>query len=676
MPAESAGSAHLHTIPALAYRAVVWSGDARWLSFRVALNVGTVAVGVGCDESSSLLGNRCPGPKPSSNMAEQDLSDLLLDPARQTAARSRLRDEIDAAPRTLTYKHWLAHLPQAQTSTAVTVLSSFTAETLEPFLQLEGYLSGWRPQTSYVQYGQWQNALLSGQGLEHAPAAVVLLLHDTELLGPNCADASAALDHLENLLSAFRQRSATPLFLGLVQPPFVAAGLGLGEAQAKGRAWQRAEFARGVVQLSQRLADLHLLALGLSDLGAADWFDAKGFLATHSVLTHKVLPAVARCIARHVACLYRPRRKVLVLDMDNTLWGGVVGEDGVQGVALGHGYPGAAFLDFQRTALALRESGVLLAAASKNNEADVMAVFGQRPEMLLKPEHFSAMRINWSDKASNIASMAEQLGLGLDSFVFADDSAIECALVREALPQVEVVELPKDITRYSERLLRTQAFDVLKLSDEDRQRASSYAAEAGRQQLRAQVTDMASFLADCNLRLSIQAVSAHSLDRVHQLMGKTNQFNFTLARPSKEALQAVMQNTGAGGLYSATLSDRFGDYGLIGFMQMQREGEHLHISNMALSCRALGRGVEDALLAFARDQAEAANCTQLRVASVRGPRNQQVLAYLDGAGFERLMDDEQGVLFASALGSEQLAWPAHVTVEKPGEKPGAPRKEP
>jgi FkbH-like protein len=421
-----------------------------------------------------------------------------------------------------------------------------------------------------------------------------------------------------------------------------------------------------VVQLCERFADMHLLPLGLSDQGqgSTEWFDAKGFLSTQSVLAHKALPAVARCIARYVACLLRPRRKVLVLDMDNTLWGGVVGEDGVHGLAVGQDYPGAAFVDFQRTALALRDSGVLLAAASKNNEADVMAVFAQRPEMLLKPEHFSALRVNWQDKASNIASMAEQLGLGLDSFVFADDSPIECALVREALPQVEVVELPKDIARYSEQLLRTQAFDVLKLTEEDRQRAGSYAAEAGRQQLRAEVTDLASFLAGCNLRLSIQAVTAQSLDRVHQLMGKTNQFNFTLARPSKEDLLAEMQRAAGGGLYSATLSDRFGDYGLIGFVQLQAEARHLHISNLALSCRALGRGVEDALLAFARELAQAHGCTQLRVASVRGPRNQQVLAYLDGAGFERLADNERGVLFAMSLGDAVLPWPAHVNVEK------------
>ena len=596
-------------------------------------------------------------------MDEPELQKLLLDAGRQVQARAALRDVLDAAPRTLTYKQWLARLPLADTQDrrAVTLLSSFTLETLEPFLQVEAYASGWRVKPSYVQFGQWQNALLQPAGAKNdASAAWVLLLHDAELLGEDFSTpAVEAVARLQALLNAWRAHSAKPLFLGVVQAPQAAHGLALDHHT--GRAAQRAAFVHGLRALVDSLEDTHLLDLDAATLGVANWFDATGFLATRSVFAHRALPGVARSLARSLACLFRPRRKVLVLDMDNTLWGGVVGEDGVDGLALGQEYPGSAYLKLQRMALELRSTGILLALASKNNEADAFAVFERRPEMLLKPEHFSAWRINWQDKASNIAAMAQQLGLGLDALVFADDSPIECALVRQALPQVEVVELGKDPAKFVDQVLRTQAFDVLHILDEDRQRAQSYAAEAGREQLKAQVTDLSSFLADCQLRLSLQPATAATLDRIHQLMGKTNQFNFSLQRHSKEALQGLMEQGQC--LYSATLTDRFGDYGLIGILHLQQAGDVLEIANMALSCRALGRGVEDTMLAYAQGRAAAAACTRLVVHVARGPRNQQVLEYLDNSGFARVADSEKEVLFEIATADADWPWPPYVAVQ-------------
>lgn len=599
-------------------------------------------------------------------MSESDLRRLLLSADRQVQARSALRDLLDAAPRTLAYKQWLSRLPPVDGGAeprAIALLSSFTLETLEPFLQVEAYLSGWRLRSTYVQYGQWQNALLRPATLGGSePAAVVLLLHDAELLGEDFRmPVAAALARLTALVKAWRGGSAQPLFLGIVQAPVGRHGLAFGDQPGHGRAAQRAEFMRGTTELALGLKNVHFLDLDATAIGVADGFDAADYLTTRSVFAHRALPGVARVLARSLGCQFRPRRKVLVLDLDNTLWGGVVGEDGVAGLMLGQDYPGSAYLHFQRMALELRDTGILLALASKNNEADAMAVFEQRPEMLLRPAHFSAHRINWQDKPANIVAMARQLGLGLDSLVFADDSPIECALVREALPEVEVVELGTEPARFVDKVLRTQAFDVLHISEEDRQRADSYGAEASRQQLRSAVTDLTSFLVDCKLRLVLQPVSASTLDRIHQLMGKTNQFNFTLDRPQQEMLQSLMEQGNC--LYGAALTDRFGDYGLIGFIQLQRDGDSLKIANLALSCRALGRGVEDALLAYARDRAVAAGCKRLRVRAARGPRNQQVLAYLDNAGFVRMGDDNHAVEFELPTLSACLPWPPYVAVQ-------------
>lgn len=601
-------------------------------------------------------------------MNDSELLSLITDARRQTEGRAALRDKLDTSGRTLAYKLWLNRLPDATTRMPVALLSSFTLQTIEPFLQVEAYLSGWRAQITYAAYSQWQTALLAPASLGPC-RAVVLVLHDAELLADGAGTSADALAHVSDMVGAFRAASALPLFVACVAAPSQHHALALGHAAGVGPAAQHDQLQRGLTELASRTRDMHTIDLGGDALRSADWFDERAYFSTRSVFSHAVLPAVARCIARSLACLFRPRRKVLVLDLDNSLWGGVAGEDGVLGLDLASDYPGAAYVAFQRQLLELRRSGVLLTIASKNNEADARAVFEQRPEMALSWGDFSARRVNWVDKAHNICEMADELGLGLDAFVFADDSAIECALVRAALPQVEVVELGPEPARFGQRLLRCQAFDTLHVSAEDRGRADGYAAEAGRRSLRGQVTDMASFLASCELRLSLQAVDNSSLERVHQLLGKTNQFNFTLERPAKEQLAALC--VGGQRLFAASLQDRFGQYGLIGILHIEALPDCLLINNMALSCRALGRGVEDALLAFARDQAQLTGRTNLRVNATPGPRNQQIFEFLQRSGFTRLAEDEGRVPFVwSDLPGQngepqRLPWPPYLMFESP-----------
>lgn len=603
-------------------------------------------------------------------MDDAELLSLIHDASRQTEARARLRDLLDAAGRTLTYKRWLNQLPPAIERKRVALLSSFTLETIEPFFQVEAYLSGWRADATYVPYGQWQTTLLAPAVLSPCQA-VVLLLHEAELWPDAAPGAQEAISRLADLVAAFRAASTQPLFVACVAAPPKRHAWALGRAAGVERARRGLDLQRGLAELASQTSDLHPIDLGAGNLHtaqAADWFDARGYFATHSVFSHAALPAVARCIARSLATLWRPRRKVLVMDLDNSLWGGVAGEDGVQGLDLESDYPGAAYVAFQRELQALRRSGVLLAMASKNNEADARAVFEQRPEMALVWDDFSAHRVNWLDKAHNINSIAEELGLGLDAFVFADDSAIECALVRAALPQVEVVELGSEPARFIDKLLRTQAFDALHISDEDRSRADSYAAEVGRRSLRGQVTDMASFLASCELRLYLQAVDHTSLERVHQLLGKTNQFNLTLERPDKD--QLALWCVGGQRLFAATLQDRFGQYGLIGVLHLETRLDCLWVSNMVLSCRALGRGVEDALLAFVRDRAQASACAQICVEAVRGPRNQQVFGYLERAGFVAHAETATRVSFAVSSAPGNLPWPGYLSFDPPSSLTG------
>jgi FkbH-like protein len=595
---------------------------------------------------------------------QREVERLVADPARQTEARGVLRQWLDASPKTMTYQQWLHRLPPATVQQPIGIVSSFTTEIIAPFLEVEAYLSGWRPSTRYIQYTQWQNGLLD-PSLLGPSRAVAVLFHHAELLPAGARDARGAIARLQSLVETFRRRASTPLFLGLVEAPPVVHAIGFGEDSGKGTGSLVAELRASAAELAARTPDTHLLDVHASALASGDWYDARGFFTTRSVFTHKALPRVARSIARSMACLFRPRRKVLVLDLDNTLWGGIVGEDGVDGIALGTEWPGSAFVEFQLRLRELRRSGILLAINSKNNETDARAVFEQRPEIVLGWNDFSAHRINWNDKPSNLVAIAEELGLGLDSFVFADDSAMECALVRSTLPQVEVVELGADPSSFMDRVLQTQAFDTLHVSEEDRSRAENYLAEAARRELQAQVTDLESFLADIDLRLTIRPAEPKTSERIHQLIGKTNQFNLTLERLPKERIQALMASGSA--LYSAALADRFGDYGLIGALHLEATGDELRIANMVLSCRALGRGVEDAMLAFAREVAAAGRRRRLRVVCSRGPRNQQVFDYLGKVGFSMTELEGGRVDCRIDVGDGALPWPRYVHVDRPQE---------
>lgn len=592
------------------------------------------------------------------------LEEVLAEPTRQTEARARLREELEAAPKTLCYLQWLKRLPEPETRERLAVVSSFTVEPMAPFLEVEAYLSGWRPDPHFIQYGQWQNALLDPTVLDgESYKAVGVILHTQEVLPPGQLDVTAAVDRLSSLARAFRERRPVPLLIGLVEAPPASNGIALGETGVHGRAPAVAELRAGLARSLSAIPDVHVIDLGLARLSVAEWYDPVGHLATISPLAPKGLIAVAREIARAMACLFRPRRKVLVLDLDNTLWGGIVGEDGVDGLALGTEWPGSAYLAFQHDLRLLRDTGVLLAIASKNNESDAREVFERRTEMVLGWDDFSARRIDWNDKAANIASLAEELGLGLDSFVFADDSPMECARVQSALPDVQVVELGSDPSQFGERVLRTRAFDTLGVTSEDRARAESYRQEQSRTASRAEVADLATFLADSRLRLTIRPSDHATQDRIFQLIGKTNQFNFTLERLPKPSVQRLTEEGGL--LFGAHLVDRFGDYGLIGVLQVEPEASELRVVNMLMSCRALGRQVEEALLAFARELAEGHGLDRIVTTCVKGPRNQQVLDFLSRVGFSTQARNETQIECSIELREGALPWPQHVAVDRP-----------
>lgn len=288
------------------------------------------------------------------------------------------------------------------------------------------------------------------------------------------------------------------------------------------------------------------------------------------------------------------RKKCLVLDLDNTLWGGVLGEDGVDGIKIGGDYPGNAFLYFQEALIELSKSGILLTICSKNNEEDVIEAWNKNPYIKLKKEYISAYRINWQNKADNIREIAKELNIGLDSMVFVDDNPSERELVKLELPMVEVPDFPKktyDLVEFYQTLL-IKYFRTYKLTSEDIKKTEQYKANAARSQECSKFSNMTEFIASLNINLTIQDADNFNIPRIAQMTQKTNQFNLTTKRYTEADIETMLKNG-----YKAfvlSVSDKFGDNGITGLMIVHISNEIAEIDTFLLSCRILGKGIENA----------------------------------------------------------------------------------
>ncbi len=344
------------------------------------------------------------------------------------------------------------------------------------------------------------------------------------------------------------------------------------------------------------------------------------------------LQRLAREYVKFAAALKGKAKKCLVLDCDNTLWGGVVGEEGLNGIKLGATYPGSAYVAFQSAILDFYNRGVLLAINSKNNYADAYSVFERHPDSLLRPEHFVSLQINWEDKVANLRNIAHELNIGLDSLVFVDDNAFECQFVRETLPEVTVIELPAEPTRY-ERLLRAfGGFDTLALSEEDRRRSSMYRSQARRSELKTASGTIDDYLASLQMVLTISRANDFSVPRIAQLTQKTNQFNLTTRRYSEGDIASMMSDR-AWHLYYAELEDMFDKAGIIAVALVHDNGDVARVDSLLMSCRVIGRGVETALLQYIGKDAFKRGRLLLTGEYVPTAKNELVKDFFEAAGF-------------------------------------------
>jgi FkbH-like protein len=369
------------------------------------------------------------------------------------------------------------------------------------------------------------------------------------------------------------------------------------------------------------IADIARLA---ASIGYERWDDPRHWHASKLPFSPEFTPVYADVIARVVGALMGKAKKVLVLDLDNTLWGGVIGDDGVDGIALGQGSAtGEAFVAIQNLALDLRQRGVVLAVCSKNEDATARQPFREHSEMALKEGHIAVFQANWTDKAANLRTIAEKLNLGVDSLVFLDDNPAEREQVRRELPMVGVPELPQDPAYYPRYLAAAGYFEAVAFSDEDRARADQYQMNAERTELMSSSSDMDAYLRSLAMHCHIGPVSSANRARVAQLINKSNQYNLTTRRYT-EAQVADMETRPDKLMLQARLEDRFGDNGIISIVILDRKGREWDIDTWLMSCRVLGRRVENAVLKTIADCARAQGATALTGSYIPSAKNQMV----------------------------------------------------
>ena len=381
--------------------------------------------------------------------------------------------------------------------------------------------------------------------------------------------------------------------------------------------------------------DLMYLA---GSVGVTNFLDERLWHASKYPCSNQFLPDVARAVARLIATRRGKVTKVLVLDLDNTLWGGVIGDDGLDGISLGGDAYGEAFQQFQRFILSLRDRGYVLAVCSKNNEPVVLDAFRNHPEMIIRETDISVMVANWNDKASNIEFIARVLNLGLDSMVFIDDSPFERSLVRKALPQVAVPEMPEDIADYCVALETSGVLEGVGFTPEDAARNAKYREEATRTTEQMKFGNIDDYLASLDMRADCGPFRRDDLSRIVQLFQRSNQFNLRTQRLSRTASEALLDADEV--TVAARLSDKFGHYGLISAIACETVEHDLRVVELVMSCRVLKRGMEEHLMNYLFDQCRKRGLKGIRGQYIRTPKNDMVARFYAQFGFDCVSVDD------------------------------------
>jgi FkbH-like protein len=554
--------------------------------------------------------------------------------------------------------------PRPEPAFSGIIFADFTAEDFAEQLERDPEQPQLRAEVP--SFGQVVQSLLSGDAADFAfvwtrpEAALEAFAKLADFEPVDHAALLAEVDAFCDVIATGAKRFRHVFVASWTLPPWRR---GMGAIDARETGLSRALWAINL-RLSERLSSLPNVHV----LNAQRWIDAagRGFASKAWYLgkvayPKEVFAEAARDVKAALRSLSGQARKLLVFDLDDTLWGGIVGDVGWENLRLGgHDGEGEAFVDLQRAAKALTRRGVVLALVSKNEESTALEAIRKHPEMVLREDDFVGWRINWTDKARNIVELATELNLGLQSVVFIDDNPVERARVREALPEVLVPEWPEDKLLYPSALLGLRCFDSASITSEDAQRTQLYTSERKRDALLKQVGSLDDWLKGLNIKVRVEPLAPANLVRSAQLLNKTNQLNLSTRRLSESELVDWTKAPGRK-LWSFSVSDRFGDAGLTGLVSIEIDQGVGRIVDYVLSCRVMGRKVEETLMHLAIAEARKLGAAAVEARYLKTAKNKPVLTFLKNSG----LTTADGELFAWDA-SREYPLPEAVTLERMG----------
>lgn len=551
----------------------------------------------------------------------------------------------------------LARFPLDESALRMAFAANYTVEPIAARAAVHAAAVGLRLTTWTAPYGQYMQAVLDAKAglVEFAPHVVFLSLA-MRALAPQLHGSFPSLDaparraerdrilaHLDEWVRAALAATDALLVIANFPRPAHAA---FGAADTREPLGESELYLDLNLELLRRYRDeRQICILDLDRLvlahGAEHAMNDRFYHVAKMPWTESFTARLAEELTRCAVAARGTARKCLVVDLDNTLWGGVTGEDGAHALEIGSGTPaGEAYSEFQQTLKGLQARGVLLAICSKNNIEDVDEAFRAHPDMPLGRDDFVAERINWDLKPANIGAIADELNIGLDAIAFVDDNPVERELVRGALPEVAVIDLPSDPADYASALKRQPIFDRLDVTADDRAKTGQYVQQARRRRFERSAGDLSSHLVELQTQLIVRPARPSDIARAHQLFTKTNQFNITTRRYTLPEVERFIEDDGYD-LCIARLRDRFGDMGVIALYLMHRNGDAAELDSFIMSCRALGRNAETAVMNRLK-MCYASGVDRITACFIPTAKNAPAATFLPQQGFSLIAEERDG----------------------------------
>ena len=533
----------------------------------------------------------------------------------------------------------------------VGILASFSLNGLEETLRVKSAQKGIDCRIYVGDYNQYNQEIFKSNSrlFQFNPQLTFLILDVRHILGelyflPYSISASerkefveTKVDEIKKLVEAFLDNSNSKLVITNFQIP-VYSPYGINE--------QKEDF--GMKQLvyeinnkirhelkDQSLVFIYDFNEFVMKFGEYNVFNYQDYFFGDIKISIDYIPKFADELLGYVNAVMGITKKCIVLDLDNTLWGGIIGEDGFDNIKLGDDAVGRSFVEFQKRLLALNQRGIILAINSKNNFEDAMEVIKKHPSMILREDNFACMKINWDDKVTNLQEISKELNIGLDSMVFFDDDLINQEFVKTSLPEVLVVELPNDSSQFAQIITKMKEFDVLKITEEDVKRNEMYLVQKKRTELKNKIVDFDEFLKQMNIEVNIKKADSFTIPRISQLTLKTNQFNLTTKRYQQEEISSFSSDKDRI-VECVQVSDKFGDNGITGvYIIEKKDSKEWIIDTFLLSCRIMGRKVEEAMLYQIIEKAKNLGIKKIKGKFIPTKKNKPAENFYSDCGFKK-----------------------------------------